>query len=351
MKKYFPLLDAVRFFAAFWVMNFHYFLGLSGGVHWYRYGNLGVQLFFIISGFVIVQSLQGKTLKQFATGRFIRLYPLFWILCTLTYIITLSVPHADHLQFAEYLSSMTMLGDKFNGYAGFGNLVDPSYWTLSVELIFYIGIGLFAYFFSYKNIRYFLGIFLTFSMVIFLSHIYQNFYIRLALVQHASYFVFGGALALIATKQAKNLFQKYFDWVLMITGACFATYIYPTAFPLYDTPHSLDATIILILHIIFFIGIYLMVSLSSQVKNTQVIRLLVILGGLTYPLYLLHQTIGNTVIHYATTTYQIPRVAFTIFFMLFIIAISYVVFVLDKKMRVWLQKKLLPSKAREHTLS
>ena len=55
MKTHFSLLDAVRFFAAFWVMNFHYLFGQTGDLEWYRYGNLGVQLFFIISGFVIVR--------------------------------------------------------------------------------------------------------------------------------------------------------------------------------------------------------------------------------------------------------------------------------------------------------
>ncbi len=342
MKTYYPLLDAVRFFAAFWVMNYHYYMGLSGELHWYRYGNLGVQLFFIISGFVIVQSLHGKTLRQFATGRFIRLFPLFWILCTLTYLITRVVPHTEHLQFIEYVSSMTMLGDKFNGYAGFGSLVDPSYWTLSVELIFYTGIGLFAYLFSYKNIRYFFAALVAFSMIVFTWHIYQNFYIRLALVQHISYFAFGGALALIVTKQAATLFEKRFDWGLLFISAAYATIIYPQAFSPHLTPHFLDGLLTGILHITFFTGIMALVFLSQHVKSSRAIRILAILGGLTYPLYLLHQTIGNTLIRYAAENSILSRTAITTSVIVLIISVAYITYLLDKRMRVWMQKKLLP---------
>ena len=159
MKQYYSLLDGVRFFAAVWVMNFHYFLNNDPApqLHWYRFGNLGVQLFFIISGFVIVQSLKGKSIREFAIGRFWRLFPLFWVLCTLTYAMTIFLPDVRYaLHFSDYVRTMTMLGDVFNGFIGPTALIDPSYWTLTVELIFYSGIALFVKFAGLRNIRYFL---------------------------------------------------------------------------------------------------------------------------------------------------------------------------------------------------
>lgn len=272
MKTYFSLLDAVRFFAAFWVMNFHYLFGQTGNLEWYRYGNLGVQLFFIISGFVIVQSLNLKTLKEFSVNRFLRLFPLFWILCTATYLITIIIPNTITINFTEYLRSMTMLGDLFNGIVGYTRLIDPSYWTLTVELIFYIGIGVFSYFFSNKNIRYFLGFWLLFSVLSFIFKIDHNFYTKLLLVRHASYFAFGGALALIVTKNANNIFNRYFDWLLLFTSALYATYIHPRSLEPYYTANPLDIKIITILHIAFFIIIPLLVFLSPHVKNAKVIR-------------------------------------------------------------------------------
>lgn len=342
MKNYYSLLDAVRFFAAFWVMNFHYLLvlGLSANLHWYRYGNLGVQLFFIISGFVIVQSLKGKSLKQFAAGRFIRLFPLFWILCTFTYLLTLTVPGANYLHFTEYLRSMTMLGDIFNGIVGLGSLIDPSYWTLAVELIFYCGIGIFMYIFSYRNIRYFLAVWLVVSALAFAYHIDENFYIKLALVRHASYFIFGSTLALLAMKEARNLIEKYFDWGLLFISAFFSIYIHTRAIPAYITPNPLDNTIVTILLIIFFISIPMLVYLSRYVKNPRVTAGLMILGGLTYPLYLLHQRIGNVLINYGTSIYNISWNIFAICFEVFIIWVAYLLYVQDKRMRMWLKNKL-----------
>ncbi len=340
MKTYFSLLDAVRFFAAFWVMNFHYLFGQTGDLEWYRYGNLGVQLFFIISGFVIVQSLNTKNLKDFAANRFLRLFPLFWILCTATYVLTLLAPHTSTVSFSEYLRNMTMLGDLFNGIVGYTRLIDPSYWTLTVELLFYTGIAVFTYFFSSKNIRYFLGLWVLFSIFAFSFKVDHNFFIKLLLVRHAAYFAFGGALALIIVKHARNNFEKYFDWALLIGSSVYATYIHPRSLEPYYTINPLDTRIITVLHICFFIVVPLLVYLSPRVKNAHVINVLAVLGGITYPLYLLHQKIGNTLINYVGLNLDISWMYLSIGFEVIIILVAYFVYTRDKKMRNWLKLKL-----------
>ncbi|MES3004745.1 MAG: acyltransferase [Patescibacteria group bacterium] len=339
MKNYFSLLDGVRFFAAFWVMNFHYLFAQTGDLEWYRYGNLGVQLFFIISGFVIVLSLNTKNLRDFATNRFLRLFPIFWILCTATYILTLIVPHTSTVSFTEYLRSMTMLGDLFNGIVGYTRLIDPSYWTLTVELLFYMSIAVFAYFFTSKNIRYFLSTWVLFSMIAFAVKIDHNFFIKILLVRHAAYFAFGGALALIATKSAETNFQKYFDGILLFGSGIFATYIHPRSLEPYYTVNPLDTKIITILHICFFILVPLLVYFSPRVKNLKVLSLLTILGGITYPLYLLHQKIGNTLINYISSNFDLSWTQISIGFEVVVICVAYFVYLQDKKMRVWLKYK------------
>jgi len=338
MKTHFSTLDALRFFAAFWVMNFHYLFNQTGDLEWYRYGNLGVQLFFIISGFVIVQSLNGKSVKEFAINRFLRLFPIFWILCTVTYLITLAIPETSIVSFSEYLRSMTMFGDLFNKIVGYTRLIDPSYWTLTVELIFYIGIGVFTYYFSSKNTRYFLGSWLILSAIAFLFRMDHNFYVKLLLVRHASYFVFGGALALLATKQARNLFEKYFDIALLFVSAGFATYIHPLALEPYYTVNPLDTKIITLLHILFFTSVPLLVYLSAFIKNVRMIHFFAVLGGITYPLYLLHQKIGNAILNFVIARYdKISWSHLSIGFEVVIIIVAYFVYLQDKKMRRWLQ--------------
>lgn len=342
MKSYFPLLDLVRFFAAFWVMNFHYLfvLGLSNNLQWYRYGNLGVQLFFIISGFVITESIRGKNLTEFAKNRFIRLFPLFWILCTVTYLVTMLVPGTHVSQFSEYLISMTMIPDVINGAVSNNlGLIDPSYWTLTVELIFYIGIGIFTYFFSYKKIRYFLLSWLLLSVTAFALTIDENFYVKLLLVRHASYFIFGCALSLLATKQATNVYEKFFDWGLLIVTAIYSVYIHARALPPYPNANSLDSTIITWLLISFFLGIFVLVYISKYVRNKTTITILAMLGGISYPLYLLHQTIGNALINYMTNIFNIPWNTFAVGFEIFIIVVAYIIYLQDKNLRAWLKTK------------
>ncbi len=340
MKSYYSPLDVLRFFAAFWVMNFHYFLGYSGALAWYRYGNLGVQLFFIISGFVIVQSMKGKSLQEFALGRFIRLFPLFWILCTATYIITLIVPNANPVTFAEYLISMTMLGDKFGSVFGYTRLVDAAYWTLSVELIFYVAIAAFVGLFAYKHLRYFFLSWFAISILAFATHHDQDFVVKLLLVRHASYFIFGGSLALIAMRESKTVFEKYFDWLLLLGSACYATYIHPLALPPYFTPNPADVSIISILNIVFFAAVGFLVYISPRLTNRKVLGWFTVIGGLTYPLYLLHQTIGNTLVKYITDMYDLPWAPSAFVFEIIIIGIAYAVYLQDKRMRGWLRDKL-----------
>src|SRR5438445_3272534 len=90
----YPELDLLRFLAAFWVMLFHYTFrgprdaGLPASFpfldHFTRYGYLGVHVFFILSGFVILLTAYEKNALGFALARFIRLYPAYWICVTLT---------------------------------------------------------------------------------------------------------------------------------------------------------------------------------------------------------------------------------------------------------------------------
>lgn len=340
MKTYFAPLDVVRFLAAFWVMNYHYFLEYNNVIHWERYGNLGVQLFFIISGFVIVQSLKGKSLKEFAIGRFIRLYPLFWILCTTTYVITLLVPYDNPVHFREYLFSMTMIGDQFDSFIGHIRLVDAAYWTLAVELIFYILIGIFVSVFSYKHLRYFFLTWFVISIIAFATHYDKEVYAKYLLVRHASYFIFGGMLSLITMQGARNLYEKCFDWILLMASASYAIYIHPWSIPSYEVPNPYDNHIVTILHFIFFIGTYILVYISRYITNKNIVHIYVVIGGLTYPLYLLHQTVGNTFIRYCMNRFDLPGTPVAYTFEVLIILIAYVVYRYDKIMRGWLQKKL-----------
>lgn len=336
-KIYYPGLDLLRFFAAFWVMNFHYFLGLSGALSWYRYGNLGVPLFFIISGFVISQSISTSTIKKFAFGRFVRLFPLFWLICTATYIFTLLMPNGNPVSFYEYLISMTMLGDKFGGLFHLYGLVDPVYWSLTVELIFYFAIAAFVYFFTWQKIRFFLWGWLLLSIASFALQIDQLFIMKILLVRHASYFIFGAAVALIISNKENITKQRFnFDYLLLLITAIYSTFISYKALPPYFVVNTLDTHIVTVLHPVFFIAFITLIYLSKYLQSIKVRTMCGIIGGITYPLYLMHQTIGITLLDYFKNlnshTYH-GAIMMTV-----IIVVSYFVYLLDKKMRFYIMK-------------
>jgi peptidoglycan/LPS O-acetylase OafA/YrhL len=143
----FALLDGLRVFAAFMVLMYH-FTAYSGLPVWGRpvvdvfpqiwrvtaYGAMGVQLFFIISGFVIVMSCWDRTLLQFVASRISRLYPAYWAAVGLTALLLLVIwPGVKRITRHEVLVDLTMFQHP-NGVID----IDGVYWTLWVELVFYL---------------------------------------------------------------------------------------------------------------------------------------------------------------------------------------------------------------------
>ncbi len=107
-----------------------------------KIGALPVCWFFMISGFVIVWTLEKcETWRDFAVSRFSRLYPTFWAAATVTWLVGIIDPlPIQHYTTLQFFANLTM----FHEVMGFPAL-DGTYWSLTVELIFYIGMaGLFS---------------------------------------------------------------------------------------------------------------------------------------------------------------------------------------------------------------
>lgn len=148
MHRYYYGLDGIRFFSAFAVVTFHLgfycwaseyssissiFAGAAKfealtPVAWM--GWVGVQIFFVISGFVIANSANGATPFGFLRSRLIRLWPAAWICASVTLIVRLMtgenfLPSLD----IEYLRSLVLWPR--------GAWIDGAYWSLAVEIGFY----------------------------------------------------------------------------------------------------------------------------------------------------------------------------------------------------------------------
>lgn len=141
--------DALRGVAALAVVLFHYttqfgrqFAPAQPTSLAFDHGHYGVNLFFIISGFVIFMTLtRTRSAMDFVVSRFSRLYPAYWVAVALTFAIThlLGLP-GKLVEAVPALLNALM----FHGLFRVPH-VDGVYWTLEVELLFYAGmLGLYV---------------------------------------------------------------------------------------------------------------------------------------------------------------------------------------------------------------
>jgi peptidoglycan/LPS O-acetylase OafA/YrhL len=102
--------------------------------HFASFGWIGVEIFFVISGFVICMSCWGRTPKDFFVSRVIRLYPAYWVGVAFTTVSMIVLPGVwRRPPGRDILLNFTMLQSGSNVPD-----VDIVYWTLWSELRFYL---------------------------------------------------------------------------------------------------------------------------------------------------------------------------------------------------------------------
>lgn len=289
------ILDLYRFIAAVSVLLFHYaFLGSHFGkadislpflFPIAKYGYLGVELFFIISGFVILMSAQNTDLIGFLSSRIGRLYPAFWFCCTVTALILFLFPIEFTITLKLYLINMTML----NGFVGVEN-IDGSYWTLLYEIIFY---ALIAVILLFRLIKYcesiaYIWLVLTFSVLYFdtvADTLPSPIFNILFLGSYSPFFVSGMLLFLI-WRSGLTIYRSL--GLLVSCGVSVYSAIIRAIEFNYDlNVYTVGASVIMIYIIMFLSSLNLL-----SIKNSKFITML---GALTYPLYLLHHSIGYVI--------------------------------------------------------
>lgn len=142
MTERFRELDGLRGIAAVAVVGLHFTGTFDEFFHGYQpppfvvwWGGYGVQLFFLISGFVILMTAERATVPtDFVISRVTRLYPAYWIAVTLAVVLVrvFAVP-TEATGLRDTLLNYTMVQRWFQVPN-----VDGVYWTLAVEMQFYI---------------------------------------------------------------------------------------------------------------------------------------------------------------------------------------------------------------------
>jgi peptidoglycan/LPS O-acetylase OafA/YrhL len=298
-------LDALRFLAAFAVMSFHY-MAASRSL-WNEFpttvfapinrlttlGILGVELFFLISGFVILMSVWGHTVGEFAVSRVSRLYPAYWFSVVMIFILYRfsGVTGFDpKLTTGEYLLNLTMVQGAFDvGHAG------GVFWSLWVELRFYILVAVFSLAgITLRRCLVFMGAWFALALV---AEFTQNDALVFVFQpRQAPYFIAGMAFYLIYRFGPRA--AALLPWVFVAGGYAMSLYaaqervgerVRLIGIKHYPAP---PAAVVVAITVIFV----LIAAVSLGWLRWMRWRPLVTLGALTYPLYLLHQTVSAVLI-------------------------------------------------------
>ncbi|WP_261987096.1 acyltransferase family protein [Actinomadura sp. HBU206391] len=281
-------LDLLRFVAALAVLLFH-FTGFGGRGAWpdpsreifpvlgevTRYGYLGVDLFFVISGFVILMSVWGRTAGEFGVSRLVRLMPAYWAAVLLGAVIYLSTGLGKGTP-GLVLPNMTML----QGGLGVDN-VDSVFWTLWVELHFYVLIAILAAIgLTYRRCVTFMSVWLFLGL--FAEEANSKLLKVFVVPTWNAYFIAGMALFLIYR----------FGPTLLLWGFVAVTWLLSMHWSAWRAGHVFsgvtDGAVVAAVT-----GIFLVMILVATRKLTWLRWSgLTLLGALTYPLYLTHSQVA-----------------------------------------------------------
>ncbi|MBL0768883.1 acyltransferase [Sphingopyxis sp. XHP0097] len=297
-------LDLLRFACAMLVLAAHYFASfarapsaaareaLSGqdlaapfaSFTWF--GWIGVELFFVISGFVIALSARGSGAGQFVRRRILRLAPAAWLCATITALALIWAGIFTPAEVARRWTASTL-------FLAAAPQIDASYWTLGVEVNFYllVGLGLWragdAVLDVLPKILAFVGALFWTSYLLAGPGPGQppSLGLCLLLAPHASFF----AVGMMLERRARTGALSSPSFFVLALAACTVEIANVTAARM----TAMDVTQGFALPFLFFVAGLLVIASADRIAiGTQWLPMATQLGLATYPLYLIHQDAG-----------------------------------------------------------
>ncbi|MFI6054576.1 acyltransferase family protein [Streptomyces violascens] len=244
------------------------------------YGWLGVEAFFLISGFVICMSCWDRTPAQFAVSRISRLFPLYWavvliIVATGTVTVLAGQRSGAPTDLRTTLGNLTMIP----GPLGL-DLTAGVAWTLWVEARFYLLMGaLLLIGLTYRRVMAFGFLWLVLASIG--RELHSTVLDELLLSQYAGLFVAGIALYLMHRFGANLLL-----WLLAGFAWCYTLTVLDDRVATHTGSNWAVSAAVLT-------GFLLLLTLAGPGPLRHLTwRTLVYAGTLTYPFYLVHQSLG-----------------------------------------------------------
>jgi peptidoglycan/LPS O-acetylase OafA/YrhL len=290
-------LDLLRLVAVLGVVLFHYgfrgptahdttHVALPQLASFARYGFLGVPIFFVISGFVIAYSAEGRTAFGFAIARVARIYPGFVFCLTLTFLMTLAFgAPAFETSLAQWAANLFIAAPALRQ-----PYMDSAYWSLVYEATFYAWVTVLIAAGAFRR-RIDIIVLLWLCISLLNELVFESVAIRKIFLTDVSGFFATGLLIY-------DLYLGRRDAILQlllassVICAVVVNAVYNLAWLRDHTGESFDdwtvATICL--------ASILMIMSATRIRHLPLPSNIVIaIGGMTYSFYLLHQQIGYVV--------------------------------------------------------
>lgn len=300
-KPYFYHLDAIRFSSALIVMLFHfsYYTPTSSVfVESVWFGWVGVQIFFVISGFVICESAQYHNAGKFIRSRFLRLYPAALVCAALSFMVLAT---RGDVSVARLLNSALLLPRL--------PYLTTAYWTLPIEMAFYGVVvvvmrasqtdrvfRLFAYVLIAYSAAYVAAYTLYLGGVIDYAALEFGLGRRNMLLMRHGVFFGIGILLFLLRKNAVTVADMVFLAIAVVAAAFEINARAEEVLGIYATRgHVFDVFVAPFFapFLIFALSVFAMVAFSSNIRWTSTTKAALRIAGLaTYPLYLLHESLG-----------------------------------------------------------
>ncbi|MFI8002079.1 acyltransferase family protein [Streptomyces sp. NPDC086010] len=345
-------LDGLRILAALMVCLYHY-AGKNGTIaeSWGQspglkfptlssvatYGCLGVQLFFVISGFVICMSSWGRSPGDFFRSRVARLYPAYWAAIVIVTAAAVLLPVVvKPLPLDEFFVNLTMLQQPM----GVDRVLGVC-WTLWVEMRFYL---LFAVFVVWRGVTY------RRVVVFCVAWTFAGVFARIAhtpltdalvMRDHAPYFIAGLAFYLIHRYGSDLLL-----WGIVLTSWLLGQRYSVTALwhPGMDGDFARSPYVIQAITALAFLAV---AAVALGWLNWANWRWLTVAGALTYPFYLLHEHLGWFAIRVMNRALHLPPYVTLAASVTSILALAYLLHrLVEKPVGLWLKRAMTAQAAR-----
>jgi len=344
-------LDGLRLVAALMVAAYHY--GGRGGdvtTAWgsspkfqfptlhslFAYGCLGVQVFFVISGFVICMSGWGRSLRSFFASRASRLLPAYWVAVVLvTAVFALPVVAYEAVSPSEGLLNLTLLHQPLGAHRVLG--VD---WTLWAEIRFYALFALCVVLPGASRRRVILFC-ACWTLGAAIAQAAEEPLLDLVLMpQYAPFFIGGIGLYLVYRDR-----RDAYAWGIVAVSWLIGQYFAVQDLWRPPSPDAFANRTSFGIILIVTLGFALVAAIALGWLSWADWRWLTVAGALTYPFYLVHEHLGWVVIEALHQDLGVPSYAT---FLLTVAAMLVLAWLLNRYVENTLTPRLRDALSRTH---